>query len=544
MAGVSKVHRQQEAVENHRRLDTARDMLRAAALGFCVLFSGAAVMIYEFIAVRILARFFGSSLDVWASVIAVLLAGLSVGYAIGGLLADKYGTVRPIGVVLVLAGATGIFMEQIAVSIGDKLLDVDRALAWHPYIAAALASFVPILALGAVLPQAIRLRAEHTRRLGAAAGWISALSTLGSILGVLLTVHFLLPRVGVREALYGTSALLVLTGLAVLGVSLKRVAPVFLLFCLLQSSAGGQIIYDEYSAYHHILVEDVTGSRLLRFDNAVQSMMSLEDTYAGGFEYTDFFHVPVLFDPTITSVLFIGLGGGTGPKAFLRDYPDMRVEVAEIDPVVVQIARDYFGVPVDPRLRIVARDGRVHLRRSSAGFGAIIVDAYASGPYGSYLPYHLVTQEFFQLAWQKLANGGSLVYNVVGAYQGESDDMVRGVYSTLSTTFQAVYAFGARSSVNTVFVAQKIEPEKLRANGTRDGHGWPQDPWLRHPLSAEELQGLAHSLSASGFLTAPGFDQRVTQFSGVQNTPPSAPVYTDNYAPVDIAAGRRRGVQR
>ena len=517
---------------------------RTAALVACVLISGGAVMVYEFLAVRFLARFFGSSLDVWAAVIAVLLVALSLGYALGGLLADRFGATRPIAVVLMLAGVTGGFMEAIAVRVGERLLETDAAVMWHPYIAAALASFVPIAALGAVLPQAIGLRAARTGRLGAAAGWMAALSTVGSILGVMLTVHVLLPRIGVRETLYGTSGVLLVTGLALFVCDLRRASAGALIVLLAPLSAGAQVIFEDYSAYHHILVEDVANKRILRFDDAEQSTMLLADVYAGGFEYTEFFHVPVLLDPTITSVLFVGLGGGTGPKVFLRDYPHMRVEVVEIDPMVVEVARDFFSLPSDPRLQVVTRDGRVHLQRGRRTYGAIIMDAYASGRYGAYLPPHLVTREFFDLAWQRLENGGSLVYNVVGAFPGDSQDLVQGIYATLGMTFQAVYAFGARTSVNTVFVAQKIDPRGLRQDGTRDGRGWPQDPWLRHPLSAGELAGLARTLMDGGLVKSPQFDRRVTQFSGIQGVAAAGPVYTDNYAPVDIATGRRRGLRR
>ena len=531
------MHSQEEGLGNNRRAAA-----QAVSLAGCVLLSGAAVMIYEFLAVRILSRYFGSSIDVWASVIAVLLAGLTAGYAIGGVLADRFGSVQPLALALVVAGGTGVFAERIATAVSTRLLGIDWALAWHPYVAAVFVSFIPVFALGTVLPQAIRLRAERTRRLGSAAGWIAAISTLGSILGVLLTVHLLLPRTGIRETLYGISGLLVLAGMILPALSLRRAVPVLLFFCLIQPTAHAQTIYENYSAYHHILVEDAHGTRTLWFDSAPQSTMSLDDAYAGGFEYTDFFHAPLLLDPTIASVLFVGLGGGTGPKAFLRDYPQIRVEVAEIDPVVLDVARAYFALPDEPRLRVVIRDGRVHLQRSQTKFGAVIMDAYASGPYGAYVPYHLTTQEFFKIAWNKLENAGCLVYNVIGVYGRRQDETVRGIYATLGTVFQAVYAFQARSSMNTVLVAQKIDARKLFFDGTRDRYAWPQGPWLRHPLNATELRDLARTLMHQGMLRVPGFDKRVTQFSGLQNAPPDGPIYTDNYAPVDLAPGRRRGV--
>ena len=518
-----------------------RPLADGITLGLAVTTAGAAVMIYEFLAVRILARFFGGSLDVWASVIAVLLAGLSIGYALGGQVADRFAGTWPIGLALALAGLTGLFMEQAAIAVGERLLQTDLAVAWHPYLAAALVSFVPVLCLGAVLPQAIRLRAQATHRVGSAAGWMSALSTLGSILGVLLTVHLLLPRVGVRETLYGISGLLVLGGALFAALRHGRVLPALLGFCLLQGHAQAQIVYEDYSPYHHILVEDIAGERILRFDDAVQSTMSLADLYAGSFEYTEFFHVPMLLDPTTTAVLFVGLGGGSGPKAFLRDYPHVRVEVAEIDAQVLWVARKHFGLPDDPRLQVSIRDGRVYLQRTRQEYGAIIMDAYASGPYGAYLPHHLVTQEFLRLAWDRLANGGCLVYNVMGT---DLDEVVRGVYSTVSSVFQVVYAFTARSSLNTVFVAQKIVPSQLQGNGARDGEYWPAGPWLQHMLTGQELAGLARALVNHGMIRRARLDQYVRQFSGIHGKPPAGPVYTDNYAPVDLAPGKRSRLRR
>jgi len=440
-------------------------------------------MAYEFLAVRIMARFFGSSTDVWAAVIAVLLAALSIGYAVGGRLADRFASTRPLTVVLIIGGAAGALIEKIAQAVGERLLDVDVALAWHPYIAATLVSVIPILALGTVLPQAIRLWAEHTNRLGSAAGWTAALSTFGSILGVLLTVHLFLPRTGVRETLYSISAVLIGAGILLAVVRFKRTAALVALCWLCPWHAGAEILYEQYSAYHHILVEDIGRERQLRFDNAVQSTMARDNIYAGGFEYTEFFHVPLVLDPTISSALFVGLGGGTGPKAFLRDYPHMRVDVAEIDPVVVDVAKIYFGLPEDSRLRVFVRDGRVHLERARTTYGAIVMDAYASGPYGAYVPYHLITEEFFQLARSRLENGGVLVYNVVEAYGGEFDES----------------------------------------------------------LAPERFQGLAEKLLADGFLKLPPLPKRLTQFPAVMAQPPAGPVYTDNYAPVDIAPGRRIG---
>jgi spermidine synthase len=516
--------------------------LRSIGLAYCALLSGAAVMVYEFLAVRFLQRYFGGSLDVWGSVVAVCLAGLSLGYIVGGMAADRFGSGRTLGVALLMAGLTGFFMEALAVRSGAALLQYERGLVWHPHVAATVSSFLPIFALGGVLPQVIRLQVSRLDRVGSAAGGMAAISTAGSIAGVLLTTMVLLPRVGVRETLYGTSALLVLTGLALLPFGRKRLAAALLLVFLWPLEAPAQIRYDDYSSYHHILVQDRGNERILRFDTDVQSTMSLRDPYAGGFEYTDFFHLPMVFNPATRSVLFLGLGGGTGPKAYLRHYPEVQVHVAEIDPQVVEVAKKFFAVPEDKRLNIAIQDGRVHLQRSRQSYGAIICDAYASGPYGAYLPSHLVTREFFRLAWDRLEHGGSLVYNVIGVYGGRGANDVRDVRATLGQIFQVVYTFQARSSYNTVLVAVKLDPAKLlKTEPEPDPEtAWPNGPLLQHPLDAMQLNGLVRTLMGQGRLNMPGLDERVNQFSKLHFLPFQGRILTDNYAPMDLAPGRRR----
>ena len=517
--------------------DHASPLSTTLMLVGAVVLSGAMVMLYEFIAVRVLARYLGGSTDIWASVISVLMAGLSLGYAVGGILADRIGGFAPMGWAMIFGGLLGGAIEPIANLAGPALVQLDFAYALHPYVASALVSFLPIFALGTVLPQAIRLRAEITNRVGAAAGWISGLSTLGSILGTILTVHVFLPHIGLRETLYGASSVLFLMGLALILFRNRKTAALLLAVAFLAAPARAQVLYDQYTAYHHILVEDRGGERQLRFDDAVQTTMSLRDPYAGGFEYTDFFHMARMLNPTMKTAVFLGLGGGTGPKAFYKYYPEVQVYAAEIDPQVVQVARQYFALPQDPRLEVVVVDGRVLLQRNNSVCGAIIVDAYASGPYGPFIPFHLVTQEFFRLAWSRLENGGVLVYNVVGKYGGEFHETIQGVYATLGSVFQALYAFEARSSINTVFVAQKID---AHAVPQENAPTWPNAPWLNGMMDRQTFSRNMQTLGKSGLITFPGLLQRSSQYSAIQGRVPEVGVYTDNFAPLDLAPGRRR----
>ena len=211
----------------------------------------------------------------------------------------------------------------------------------------------------------------------------------------------------------------------------------------------------------------------------------------------------------------------------------MQIEVAELDSMVIQVAKKYFALPADRRLRVVNQDGRAHLQRSRRLYGAIMMDAYSTGPNGSILPYHLATQEFFVLARNHLVNGGSLVYNVITDYGNGT--VLPDVYATMATVFDAVYMFTAGSSGNTVLVGQKIDYASLKPNGSRDGKGWPEDPWLAHPVTASQFGALVRDLTELELFYLEGFQNRIQQ---LRRAPRKGRVLTDDYAPVDTT--RRR----
>ena len=513
----------------------------------CVTTAGAGVMLYEFLAIRILQRFFGGAMDVWASEIAICLAGLALGYAVGGVLADRYRSWAPIAWAFLIAAATACLTEPLAVWAGTRLMEVEAGFYWHPLLAAGLSSFVPLFALGTVTPQVIRLQTKDIEHVGASAGLLFAVSTVGSIVGVLATPPLLL-RWSVLHVLWGTSALLGLLGAcviaAVLGGGLPRraVACVFLAAALIAAPARAQEkLYERYTAHHHIIVDDLKEIKIrrLRFDNAVQSIMSLDDPQRGGFDYTEFFHVPFVFNPTTRRVLFLGLGGGTGPKAVLQDYPGVLVDVVEIDPEVERVARKYFHLPEDPLLEVTLQDGRVFLNRTKETYGAIIMDAYGSGRRGAYLPYHMATREFFELVSKRLEPGGGFFYNVMGEFHGHNHDVAAGVLATLREVFGAVYVFEAEKSINTLFVAVKTEGMK-RPDPTamEKAVEWPEAPWDGHPADGPKLGELTKQLYEEGFIKHGHFAKKFSIFAPAHFEPANARVLTDDRAPVDILPRR------
>jgi len=278
-------------------------------------------------------------------------------------------------------------------------------------------------------------------------------------------------------------------------------------------------VYEVTSTYHHIRVVNEEGMRTLYFDDAPESRMSMQDPLRGHFEYTEYFHMPLLWNSRLTNVLMIGLGAGTSQRAFEHYYPAVTVETVEIDPAVVRVAREYFKFTESARQKVHEADGRVFLRRSTARYDSIILDAYVTSRYGSSIPPHLVTKEFFEMVRDHLSTNGVVAYNVIGTVNGWHSGLVGAIYRTLKTVFPQVYLFPAHTSQNIVVVA------------TRSA--------VRSDLFT--LRQRAASLIQTRRATLPSFLERLDSFQA--QAPLSAarsPVLTDDYAPVEgLAAGDR-----
>jgi spermidine synthase len=296
---------------------------------------------------------------------------------------------------------------------------------------------------------------------------------------------------------------------------------VFLALMLCAQAGRAGVIFERISAYHHILVvdDDATQIRTLSFNGSRETTMSLTNSLTGHFEYTEYFQMPWLWNHDIKRVLMAGLGGGSTQRAWQHYYTNVLVDTVEIDPVVVDVAHKYFGVTESPVLRIHTNDARVFLRRSTNLYDVILMDAYTTTRYGSSLPKHLTTKEFFIIASDHLTTNGVLAYNVIGQIYGERKSIIGALYRTLKEVFPQVYLFPAVETQNVVMVATKSP--------------------VRFDTARIQLEGDA--LMRSGTVTLPTFSGRLKSFW--DGTPPmaaSSPVLTDDYAPIEsLLQGRQ-----
>jgi spermidine synthase len=293
---------------------------------------------------------------------------------------------------------------------------------------------------------------------------------------------------------------------------LRPLAVGFLVLAVLSPRILAAVVFETVSPYNRIRVVDQGGIRILSFDGSQETRMSLANPLQGHFEYTEFFHLPWIWNPNIERVAMIGLGGGSIQRAYQHDYPEVQIDSVDIDPEVVRIAKQFFHVKESPNHRIHVQDGREFIRRSQELYDVILVDAYTTGPQGTSVPPQLASREFFEIASERLGDGGVLMFNAIGSLGGRRADMIGALYNTIHAVFPQVYLFPARESVNVVFLATKTSER----------------------YDARRLLDQAQIRIRDGTVTLPTFTQRVRSYVAIPpRTAAHSPILTDSNAPID-----------
>ena len=432
-----------------------------------VFICGSALMGLEFVAARVLAPALGTSLFVWGAVISIVMVALSLGYWLGGEIADRLGAGRMMAPMIALAGVLTALAPVFASAVLPWASDLGPRLG--SLAAASAIFFLPALALATISPMGVRLATtsakEGLAHVGRSAGGLYAISTAGSIAGTLLTAFWLIPLLSLEPLIVGIGY--VLLGTALLALLLPRLTherasafvtraatPTTFVLAILGLALGSWVLasvappgsVNEFgerillrldSQYHRISVTEDDVARHLRFDRSHQSAMDLANHYESRIRYPDYTHLALALKPDAKRVLVMGLGGGTITKRYWRDYPQLSVDTVEIDPAVVNVARKYFDVTEDDRSRIFTEDARRFIQRTDETYDIVIIDAY----YADSLPFHLTTDEFFREVKERLAPDGVVAYNTLGSVTGERSKLFRSMHRTVGNVFSSVWSF-------------------------------------------------------------------------------------------------------
>ena len=423
-------------------------------LGISCFLAGAAMMVIEICAYRLLAPFFGNSVYTWTALIGVILIAFSAGGYLGGHLADRKMALDLLGWLLAGSAVLTFFIPALhtvfALSLSAK------GLIAGPVMISLLLFAIPGVLLGAVSPAAVRFYSLTLKdtHVGAAAGTISMLGSLGSFVGTFLSGFFLLSTFGVRSIFFGTAAVLLLLAAIAFFLaknSLKQQAPVLLsgvfafgMSWMTAPKPKPGVIFEHESFYHHIEVSeqqdgDVT-RRVLQLDSTMEGGM---DAKTGDLilPYQEYWKLALLREPAkVGSALFIGAGAFGMPENVSREFPDAAVDVVEIDPQVIEVGRKFFKLDEHPRVKAHAGDARRFLLQSEGKkWDLIFGDAYNGI---RQIPPHLATQEFYQQVADHLEPKGVFIMNVISALKGPKAELTSGMLATVRKVFPHVEIFG------------------------------------------------------------------------------------------------------
>jgi spermidine synthase len=430
-----------------------------ATLTSVVFAAGVGTLATEIGASRLLAPYFGNSTIVWANVIGLTLASLSLGYWLGGRLADRRPTPRALGGVVVSAACLVAIATLAARPILDASVEgLDRVSA-----GAAIGSFFgvlvlfvpPVTLLGMVAPFAIRLAISDVETVGTVAGRLYAVSTIGSLLGTFLSALVTIPAFGTQRTLLASAALIGAGGAVLLGrrwllLALGLAALLLIPPGAVKAQSG--LLFEDESRYQFIQVVERDGVRRLYLDEglATHSVWRRDSVLTGGV-WDTYLAVPDLLGRSPERVAMLGNAAGTAARAYERYYPFAKVDGVELDPAVSRAGRRFFGMGNIGTLTVHDEDARSFLRRTDEWYDVIIVDAYRP----PYVPFYLATKEFFQLVRRRLNPGGIVALNV--ATTPDNHDLAEGIGGTLASVMPKAVAWQPLR-FNQIVIGQNGEP--------------------------------------------------------------------------------------
>ncbi|MHB8108598.1 MAG: fused MFS/spermidine synthase [Syntrophorhabdaceae bacterium] len=420
-------------------------------LELVVFASGAIVMVYELVGSRLISPYAGTSIYVWTSLIGVILGALSLGYHLGGKLADKKAEWYPFSAILFFAalfiGVTG-FVSQGVLGIVEKF----GLRSEYTALIASVFLFAPAsLALGMVSPYSVKLRMANLETSASTVGNLYALSTIGSIVGTFSAGFFLIPFIGSTRILFILAIVLLFLSIITCrkAFTAGRVILLAAFACMLPFGdiplcIGGKGNVQIDTPYNRVWIEyksdEESGKQVVALytDPFNEQAAMFIDSDELVFRYTRFFRVARHFNPDIMKTLMIGGCVYSYARDFLNAFPASTMDVVEIDPGMTKIARKYFRLRDDDRLTIFHEDARTYLNRTREKYDVIYSDAF-----NSFLsvPYQLATREAVGKMYGALNDNGIVIQNIISAINGKRGEFLRAEIATYRQFFPQVFIF-------------------------------------------------------------------------------------------------------
>lgn len=456
-------------------------------LQIIVFTSGLCVMAVEMAGLRLLAPYFGTSLIVTTILIGSLMGFLSLGYWLGGRWGDKHPTIKALSTVTATAAGFILLIPFIGQPIlrsassvirslvqGTELDDPTVAIATLAggIVATLVLMAIPITLMGTVSPWAIRLAVDDVESSGKAAGRLYALSTFGSIIGSFLPAMVLIPLLGVQRTYIAIGVVfLAVSCLGLFAGSNKKFVPPVVATLLLLLPPGvvrpmEGLVHESDSNYHFIqVVQEPYGKckdayhLYLNEGVGVHSVKCPSAKLETRGVWTYMAATPLWLDEPdqMKDALIIGLAGGTIARQMLESFPDAHVDGVEIDGDVVEVGKKYFD-DADPRIKPYVMDGRIFLQLTDQKYDLVMMDAYRQ----PYIPFHLVTKEFFEEVRDHMNDDAILAVNVASV-RGVSRTLAAMIYRTMKEVFPTVTLVDATTSNDVIIAMTKEKDHRIGA---------------------------------------------------------------------------------
>jgi spermidine synthase len=517
---VQRPHAESTAGSSHA---AAAGVIYAAAF-----VTGAIVMSFEMLGSRYLNPYFGSGIYTWAALISTVLIALTAGYFLGGALADRTASLAVLALTVIVGSLYLLALPSFAQAVLEFVLESVDDIRAGSLLASLALMFFPVTFLGMYSPFAIRLLLRSPQRSGRVSGAVYGISTAGAIVGTLGTTFFLIPTIGSRAITLTLGALGLAAGLALLALArLRRRAGSALVVVVLAVStapagradnlideairarmlerADGRLAHIE-TAYNDVFITKRRHQLVMSFQlkgwDYTESVSNLLDPDDLPLRYAQVMTIATIYPQRARKILMLGLGGGSISTYLGRFMPQAAITTVEIDPGVITAAKTYFGLRETERMRYRAGDGRVFLNRNDELYDLILLDAYRGG----YVPFHLLTREFYTLVKQRLTPGGAAAFNI-----HDGSKLYASTVKTLGEVFAALdlYPSGV-GEVIAVAGASPLDPQTLerRAAALQERHGFrfPLPQILQRRLEQPRSQAAKGDVITDDFAPADVYD--------------------------------------
>lgn len=421
-----------------------------------VFVASAAVLVLEILAGRLMAPYVGVSLETFTGIIGTVLAGIALGSAVGGRLADKGNPVA------LIAGAYG-FGGILAWASIPIIAALGPGMSAQPASIVALtatAFFAPAAALSAVTPMAAKAHLTDLDETGAVIGDLSASSTAGALCGTFLTGFVLVAALPTSTIILIVGSVLVVGGLLI-ALRLTTIRPSLGAVVLGAAALAGGLVTpsrcEEETAYNCVRIEtdaDNSSGRSVYINYLRNSYVDIDDPTNLGFRYTRLFGAVVdAMPPGPLRAVHIGGAGVAFPRYVAETRPGSNQVVLEIDGGIIALAERDLGLVVGQGIDVVIGDARLALGDlETDAYDFIVGDAFS----GITVPWHLTTSEVVAEFDRLLVDNGIYIMNLI---DGGESRFARAQLATLEEHFDylgVVIPIGdtvTRSVVNQVLIA-------------------------------------------------------------------------------------------